>query len=1048
MAKDITLYWGSGSPPCWRVMIALEEKDLQGYHSKLLSFDKKEHKSKEVMDINPRGQLPAFKHGNNVVNESFAACQYLESQFQSQGTPLVLDGAEQQALMYQRMYEGQTLQQKLSDVNSYTWRVPEAERHDSVLRRYKEAATAELLLWEQFLKQVGAGPFLAGKSFSLADVIVFPVIAHAVRVGLPLDRYPQLGQYYSLLKDRPSIKASWPPHWLENPQGMDTLKDGFFDLSKALRISNMENIGSTYDDDEVTFIVCDVCNIKIRTEAIYRIHLTTSQHLKKEEALVAAGKARGEPPLPVWNSYTHYLDYLQLDEPIVGLKHLVEVETAEGSGGSRYLCRQCYYEADMPDMTNHIIGRKHRQKYLETHRPDLVTWDKSNASQPGKVVRPKAEVAERQDGRGVPEKLKKRPLAIGKTGALKVPSTAWRGKQPPAQGLSGGLQTPLHLHGAARHRDSPTGRGYPKEASYGRGYPESFASGEEWRAEQPGRRSQDKEGGVYPHGNTHELPVNSYPAYQHGDGMGPERDDYIEQRRGRVYEDQPRRGGVYEEERMRGGVYQDERKRGGAYSYAGQVSGSHMSAGSCEQDVGGAKWQRESPAGDGPNALPETFKRFLSGATEKHRVSRFSQDPEPSREAGLDSKRFKLDPLNLGKVDYRGKDSESGDVLDDLKNIDIESVEEANFIKQKLCNLLKEFQANKSQRERARRNSPSGFCRDYNHLSTAQPGPSTDLQDQYKWDLRKPQDHFERDQRGPQDHFECDQRGPQDHFERDQRGPQDHFEHDQRGPQDHFERDQSGPQDHFERDQRGPQDHFERDQRGSQDHFERDQRGPQDHFERNQRGPQDHFDRDQRGPQDHFERGQRESQDHFERDQRDPQDHFERGRRDPQDHFERGQRESQDHFERGQRDPQDPFERGQRDLQHHYKQGQRDSKDRNEEYGRGREDRYDPAPRGSRKRSEEGRVDPRAAHRDSYEDVFGKTAPDPKRSVHPYPQSSSLPDVWSPPQRMDRLRPPTEFDPHLTPTPPQKHYSSPENTASLDKITSTLLQLVARKRPF
>ncbi|KAI5086676.1 glutathione S-transferase rho, partial [Silurus meridionalis] len=56
MAEDMMLFWGSGSPPCWRVMIALEEKNLQGFHHKLLSFDKGEHKSEEVMKLNPRGQ--------------------------------------------------------------------------------------------------------------------------------------------------------------------------------------------------------------------------------------------------------------------------------------------------------------------------------------------------------------------------------------------------------------------------------------------------------------------------------------------------------------------------------------------------------------------------------------------------------------------------------------------------------------------------------------------------------------------------------------------------------------------------------------------------------------------------------------------------------------------------------------------------------------------------------------------------------------------------------------------------------------------------------
>ncbi|KAM7383972.1 hypothetical protein PAMA_011360 [Pampus argenteus] len=78
MAQDMTLLWGSGSPPCWRVMIALEEKNLQGYNQKLLSFQKMEHKSQEVMDMNPRGQLPSFKHGTHVLNESYAACMYLE----------------------------------------------------------------------------------------------------------------------------------------------------------------------------------------------------------------------------------------------------------------------------------------------------------------------------------------------------------------------------------------------------------------------------------------------------------------------------------------------------------------------------------------------------------------------------------------------------------------------------------------------------------------------------------------------------------------------------------------------------------------------------------------------------------------------------------------------------------------------------------------------------------------------------------------------------------------------------------------------------------
>ncbi|XP_023137425.2 glutathione S-transferase A-like [Amphiprion ocellaris] len=224
MAKSMMLLWGSGSPPCWRVMIALEEKKLQGYKHKLLSFEKEEHKSQEVLEINPRAQLPAFKHGDIIVNESCAACLYLENRFKSQGSKLIPDSPAEQALMYQHMMEGVHLTDKLNSVVYYDYLVPEEERHDSALKRNKEALTTELQLWEGYLQNVAAGSYLAGP-FSLADVIVFPNIAYAFRFKLSVERYPKLAKYYSLLKDRPSIKASWPSQWFATPQGDDALKD-------------------------------------------------------------------------------------------------------------------------------------------------------------------------------------------------------------------------------------------------------------------------------------------------------------------------------------------------------------------------------------------------------------------------------------------------------------------------------------------------------------------------------------------------------------------------------------------------------------------------------------------------------------------------------------------------------------------------------------------------------------------------------------------------------------------------------------------------------
>ncbi len=43
-------------------MIVLEEKNLQDYNQKELVFEKMEHKSQEVSDINPRGQVSYHKN--------------------------------------------------------------------------------------------------------------------------------------------------------------------------------------------------------------------------------------------------------------------------------------------------------------------------------------------------------------------------------------------------------------------------------------------------------------------------------------------------------------------------------------------------------------------------------------------------------------------------------------------------------------------------------------------------------------------------------------------------------------------------------------------------------------------------------------------------------------------------------------------------------------------------------------------------------------------------------------------------------------------------
>src|SRR5450755_3750033 len=76
----LTLYWGSGSPFSWRVLLALEHKGLP-YESQLLHFDKQEHQSPQMLKLNPRGRVPVLKDGDYVVFESVAVLYYLDMKY-------------------------------------------------------------------------------------------------------------------------------------------------------------------------------------------------------------------------------------------------------------------------------------------------------------------------------------------------------------------------------------------------------------------------------------------------------------------------------------------------------------------------------------------------------------------------------------------------------------------------------------------------------------------------------------------------------------------------------------------------------------------------------------------------------------------------------------------------------------------------------------------------------------------------------------------------------------------------------------------------------
>ncbi|XP_046546334.1 glutathione S-transferase A-like [Haliotis rubra] len=216
MSSNMFLYWGSGSIPCWKPMLVLEEKGFSGYPNKKISFSDKEHKSEEVLKLNPRGQVPTFKDGDVVVNESGAICFYLENKFSDSGTKLLPGDNAERGRVLQRIFEVSNVDSNLiTNIIHYRFRTDKDKLDHELLATKYESLRTELKIWDGYL--ASSGGYVVGSNFTMADVYFFPYIAFGVRLGLDLSKYPAIAAYYDKVKDRPSVKASWPPHWAEKP---------------------------------------------------------------------------------------------------------------------------------------------------------------------------------------------------------------------------------------------------------------------------------------------------------------------------------------------------------------------------------------------------------------------------------------------------------------------------------------------------------------------------------------------------------------------------------------------------------------------------------------------------------------------------------------------------------------------------------------------------------------------------------------------------------------------------------------------------------------
>ena len=216
----LEVYWGSGSPFAWRVMLTLEVKCLT-YQSTLLEFSKGEHKASGFLKLNPRGKVPVLKDDDLVLNESLAIIAYLDKKYPD--PPLFGTSPQETGLIWRAILETEAY---LLSAGDKVIRPVFFSKGLDETAKIQQAAQAVREEFKRIDRELSNSPWLVGEKLSAADISLFPLVQTILRAAgkdaakplqlelLPLaDTFPNLSEWVRRIEALPGYERTYPPHW-------------------------------------------------------------------------------------------------------------------------------------------------------------------------------------------------------------------------------------------------------------------------------------------------------------------------------------------------------------------------------------------------------------------------------------------------------------------------------------------------------------------------------------------------------------------------------------------------------------------------------------------------------------------------------------------------------------------------------------------------------------------------------------------------------------------------------------------------------------------
>ena len=202
----IDLYYAP-TPNGWKIAIMLEECALD-YRTILVNLPKGEQFDKEFLSINPNAKIPTIvDHYNNgqqtSVFESGAILLYLSIKADRFGCPVTVPHHELLEWLFWQSANLGPMGGQLSHFMNYSIEKIEyaLDRYRREYRRCISVLESRLLTRDYILTD-----------YSIADMMIFPWVFIAPKLGVDLDDFPKVRRWRSTIKSRPAVRRAIDLH--------------------------------------------------------------------------------------------------------------------------------------------------------------------------------------------------------------------------------------------------------------------------------------------------------------------------------------------------------------------------------------------------------------------------------------------------------------------------------------------------------------------------------------------------------------------------------------------------------------------------------------------------------------------------------------------------------------------------------------------------------------------------------------------------------------------------------------------------------------------